>query len=188
MVAATQSLVEEWGRTASVDVMEAATLLSLDVMWRCLVDSARPGQPDPVIRRIAASLIDHPFGLATLTTAMDQLAGRLAEIGPDRLETGRAPVFGEAGAALAPETVLDGARLYLQAGHHTMSSIIAWALLMLARDPVSQERAQAQIDSVLGGGPLRLDHLRQLSALREIVDETLRLFPPPPCRAWPARI
>jgi cytochrome P450 len=178
MVAATESLVRKWGGTASIDTVAEATLVSLDIMWRCLLDDTPRDAPDPVIQHLAAMMAEHPFGLADVASMMNQLTDRLAEISSDGTEPDPSSLLGGGDATAARRIALDNTRLFLQAGQHTMSASIAWALLLLAGDPTSQERARAEIDAILGDGPPRIDQIRQLKALREIVDETLRLFPP----------
>jgi len=178
MVAAAKSLIRQWGESASVDVVAEATGLSLDVMWRCLIDDANQEHPDPVVQDMAAKLAAHPFGLSDLAGLMILLTARLAALSADEVDQDLSGLREAGGTLAAHEAVLDNARLFLQAGHHTISAAIAWSLLMLAGDPISQERARVEIDQVLGDQPLRIDQLAQLTALREIVDETLRLFPP----------
>ncbi|XP_068236278.1 probable cytochrome P450 49a1 [Palaemon carinicauda] len=67
----------------------------------------------------------------------------------------------------------------LVAGIDTTSHTLGFTLYLLARNPECQARLQEEIDSVLGDhqGPLDPKHLAQLSYLKAVVKESLRIFP-----------
>ncbi|XP_071539347.1 probable cytochrome P450 301a1, mitochondrial [Panulirus ornatus] len=62
---------------------------------------------------------------------------------------------------------------------HTTSHTIGFTLYLLARHPEVQARLQEELDNVLGDhqGPLTPKHLAQLSYLKTIIKESLRIFP-----------
>jgi cytochrome P450 len=65
----------------------------------------------------------------------------------------------------------------LIAGHDTSTALLSWALYLLGSDPGSMARAQAEIDTVLGGAPPEAATLRRLTYLDQVIKETLRLYP-----------
>nr|XP_045594008.1 probable cytochrome P450 49a1 [Procambarus clarkii] len=67
----------------------------------------------------------------------------------------------------------------LFAGIDTTSHTIGFTLYLLARNPEVQVRLQKEVDSVIGDlqGPLTSTHLAQLSYLKAVVKESLRIFP-----------
>jgi cytochrome P450 len=69
--------------------------------------------------------------------------------------------------------------LYL-AGHETTSSLLTWALYMLARHPETAARATAEVDSLPTGRVPTLEQLKSLQFTSQVINETLRLYPP----AW----
>ncbi|KQX65733.1 hypothetical protein ASD06_08930 [Angustibacter sp. Root456] len=66
------------------------------------------------------------------------------------------------------------------AGHETVASAMAWTLQLLAEHPDVQAQVQAEVDAVAGGRALAWSDVPRLVRTRQVVDESLRLFPP----AW----
>ncbi|XP_045624921.1 probable cytochrome P450 49a1 isoform X2 [Procambarus clarkii] len=67
----------------------------------------------------------------------------------------------------------------LIAGIDTTSHTLAFTLYLLARNPEVQKRLQEEVDTVLGDhtGSLTPNHLAQLSYLKAVVKESMRVFP-----------
>lgn len=81
-------------------------------------------------------------------------------------------------AGLTEDLIRDQLLTMIIAGHDTSTALLSWALYLLSIHPEVQARAQAEIDSVLGDNPPELAHVGQLRYLDQVVNETLRLFPP----------
>ena len=64
------------------------------------------------------------------------------------------------------------------AGHDTSTALLSWALYLLSSHIDSQRAAQAEIRAVLGGQPPSFAQLARLHYLDQIINETLRLYPP----------
>ncbi|MEW2353364.1 cytochrome P450 [Spirillospora sp. NPDC029432] len=73
----------------------------------------------------------------------------------------------------------DQAFTFFIAGTETTATTLAWTLHLLARHPAVQARLHAEVDSVVGTGPVDLDHLDRLEFTGRVVTESLRLCPPP---------
>ena len=70
---------------------------------------------------------------------------------------------------------------FMIAGHETTSGLLSFALYFLLKHPEVVERAYAEVDRVLGSTPTpTLAQLGELHYVRQIVDETLRLWPTAP--------
>lgn len=65
----------------------------------------------------------------------------------------------------------------LMAGHDTVSTALAWAWYLLARNPGVLQKAQNEIDSVLQGAPASAATLEALPYIKMVFKETLRLYP-----------
>ncbi|KAG0727396.1 putative cytochrome P450 12a5, mitochondrial [Chionoecetes opilio] len=67
----------------------------------------------------------------------------------------------------------------LFAGIDTTSHSMAFTLYLLARHPEAQAKLQEEVDGVLRGheGPLTERHLAQLTYLKAVIKESLRIFP-----------
>jgi cytochrome P450 len=78
-----------------------------------------------------------------------------------------------------PETALEDEvfSLFL-AGHEPNALTLTVALHLLAYHPEVQEEAATELQAVTGGGPLGPEHLPRCEAIRRIVAEVLRLYPP----------
>lgn len=72
----------------------------------------------------------------------------------------------------------DNLLTFIVAGHETTALTLAWALYLCAFDQTVQTRAQHEAQSVLNGRTATADDLAALPYIRQIVDETLRLYPP----------
>jgi cytochrome P450 len=57
---------------------------------------------------------------------------------------------------------------------------LSWIWYLLALYPDAETRLHAELDDVVGEGPLKPDHVGKLVYLRQLVEETMRLYPPLP--------
>ncbi|KAF8412672.1 hypothetical protein HHK36_000640 [Tetracentron sinense] len=84
------------------------------------------------------------------------------------------------GADVDDRQLRDDLMTMLIAGHETTAAVLTWAVFLLAQHPSKMEKAQAEIDSVLGQGRTTFECLKKLEYIRLIVVEALRLYPQPP--------
>ncbi len=84
----------------------------------------------------------------------------------------------ESGEPMSDQEVAEEALGMIIGGHETSSSALSWIWCELDRNPDVRERLQAELDSVIGSGPLSLEHLPRLTYTRMVIEETLRLHPP----------
>jgi cytochrome P450 len=66
----------------------------------------------------------------------------------------------------------------LIAGNESSSIALAWTFYLLARHPECIARIRAEIESVVGEGPLDFAALRRLEYTTQVLNEALRLYPP----------
>jgi cytochrome P450 len=86
----------------------------------------------------------------------------------------------EDGSRLGRRQIRDELITLFLAGHDTTALALTYSLHLLARHPEIQARARAHVRAVRGDGPLQVAHLEELTQVRQIVQEALRLYPP----AW----
>jgi pentalenene oxygenase len=67
---------------------------------------------------------------------------------------------------------------FFATGTQSTATVLAWAFHLLGRHPEIRQRLQAEIDTVLEGGPARFEHLCKLEFTGRVITETLRLYPP----------
>lgn len=83
-----------------------------------------------------------------------------------------------AAAGDSDEALLDQLVPLLIASHLTTSNTLTWTLWLLAQDVLARERAEAEVDRVLGGRTPGADDVEQLPFVRAVIDEAMRLYPP----------
>ncbi len=82
------------------------------------------------------------------------------------------------GHGMSDELVLSESMQLLVAGHETSSNSLSWLLYLLASRPDCLEKLRLEFDSVLGGAPLRFEHVSRFEYATQIISEALRLYPP----------
>lgn len=78
----------------------------------------------------------------------------------------------------AAELALGNGVLFFVAGHETTANALTWALYLMGGDPEVQERAAQEAIAAIeaGGSPMQV--AARLPYLRQVLDETMRLYPP----------
>lgn len=89
----------------------------------------------------------------------------------------------ETGRKMDKETLRDNLLTFVAAGHETTALAVAWALLMVASHHPTKMRIQEELDRVIGEGPLTPQMISQLTFTKQVVQETLRLYPSAPMLA-----
>lgn len=83
----------------------------------------------------------------------------------------------EDGSAMTDEALRDEMITLLLAGHETTATSLAWAFHHLLANPEVMAEVHAELDRVVGGGPLAPEHVTALGYLDAVVKETARLTP-----------
>lgn len=94
-----------------------------------------------------------------------------------RMIKGRDP---ETGEGLSDENIRYQLVTFLIAGHETTSGLLSFTLYQLLKHPEMLALAQAEVDEVLAGQPLKVTDLPKLSYLEQVLKESLRLWPTAP--------
>ncbi|XP_063364242.1 cytochrome P450 9e2-like [Cydia amplana] len=84
----------------------------------------------------------------------------------------------KAGTLLDDDTIDAQSLLFLIAGYETSSTLLSFAIHMLATKPEIQEKLRAHVTELTEGKEMSYELLSQLSYLEGFLLETLRLFPP----------
>jgi cytochrome P450 len=74
--------------------------------------------------------------------------------------------------------IRDNLLTFIVAGHETTALTLAWGLYLCAFDPAIQQAAADEAQQVLNGRAATAQDVPNLPLTRQIVDETLRLYPP----------
>jgi cytochrome P450 len=81
-------------------------------------------------------------------------------------------------ASLAELEISDQVITFLLAGADTTAGLMIWALHLLALHPAIDKRLHAEVDATLAGSPACYEHLPELKFTRQVLAESLRLYPP----------
>jgi cytochrome P450 len=76
------------------------------------------------------------------------------------------------------QSLHDEVLAYILAGHDTTAHAISWSLYMLSRFPAERRLVEAEIGQVLDDSAMSMQHIKQLTYTRQVLDEVMRLYPP----------
>ncbi len=82
------------------------------------------------------------------------------------------------GEGLSEREIRDQLVTLFLAGHETTSHALTWTLYLLSQNPEAERELHAELDRVLGGRPVTYDDLGRLPYTSQVVDESMRLYPP----------
>lgn len=89
----------------------------------------------------------------------------------------------ETARGLDDEAIIDNLMTFASAGHETTALALAWTLALLVEHPEIGRRVCAEVAAVTGGAPLEAAHIEKLVYCRQVICETMRLYPPAPMLA-----
>jgi cytochrome P450 len=208
MIAGAADLADSWATVAdsgdSVEVVNPLMCVALNIATRSLfgVDSQevfdRMTWALPTVLKGAEkrvwSLLPISYKLPTplnlrfnkAIRELDEIVGGVIE---DRRRTGRKADPGdlldmlleardEDGNGLTNQQLRDEVLTIFIAGFETVASAMSFALDLLAHHPEVQEKVQAELDEKLGGRPIGVADVRELTYLNMMFQEVMRLYPP----------
>ncbi|KLU91733.1 hypothetical protein MAPG_10682 [Magnaporthiopsis poae ATCC 64411] len=113
-------------------------------------------------------------------TAKEVLEARKAGEGADRKDLLDAMLRGvdpKTGKKMSDDSIINNLITFLIAGHETTSGLLSFAFYQLMKNPACYERAQREVDEVVGKGPIDIDHMSKLPYIAAVLRETLRVNP-----------
>jgi len=93
----------------------------------------------------------------------------------DQLINARHP---ESGEGMSAAQIRDEVVTLMLAGHETSATALTWALHLLGTHPEVQQRLRAILDAELQGAPAAAGDLARIAYLKQVVQESMRLYPP----------
>jgi cytochrome P450 len=82
------------------------------------------------------------------------------------------------GTRFDQDELLDQVAVLFLAGHETSAAALGWSLYLIANRPEVQVRMRAEVDAALGDRQPEFSDMRRLPFIRDVFQETLRLYPP----------
>jgi cytochrome P450 len=156
-------------RAIDAYISQTAKVSLLDIL------GAPPWVPRPS-RMIAGS------GLRDMKAVADAAITRRRASGspgiPDLLDLLMAGEDPKSGRKMMTEELRDNLLTFIVAGHETTALTLSWALYLCAFDPAVQTRARTEAQALLGPRAATAADVPNLPYIRQVIDETLRLYPP----------
>lgn len=204
MVRHTEIMIAQWRRRETRDLTDDFTKLTLRIVAESLLgyDTAKSeGQIVRIVTQILPQIFfrigflpfanslptkrnrDFKTNCRSLDRLMDSIIdGRRAsgEERKDLLSMLMAAVDEDDGSKLTNAELRDEIMTMFLAGHETTANGLSWTLEVLADHPEVEDKMRAEIRRVVGDGPLQLKHLRELTYIKMVFEESIRLYPP----AW----
>ena len=84
----------------------------------------------------------------------------------------------EEGRPLSDREILDECLTIFVAGHETTAVATTWTMAMLLQHPADFERLKWDIETELQGSRLSVDKIKSLPYLTQVINESMRRFPP----------
>lgn len=103
---------------------------------------------------------------------------RQGETGDDLLGLLMAARDPETGEAMTDRQLRDEALTMMLAGHETTANALAWTLHLLGQHPDIQDAVTAEARTVIGDRPATAADVAQLTFTRQVLYESMRLYPP----------
>lgn len=72
------------------------------------------------------------------------------------------------GEKMSDASVTDNMITFLIAGHETTSGLLSFAFYHLLKHPAAYQKAQLEVDEVIGNGPVNVDHLSKVPYLNAV--------------------
>lgn len=206
LMAAIRSKSERWAKFAesgeTIEMVEETWTLAADMVCKALFDREMPFNPHFIFGAVKTytDVMNHK------NIRLKKVSGELTEINeedtavamkkwgevPDSvigapiieqrektllnmiLEAEADPEFPE----FDHQQVVDELKQYLWAGTETTALTLAWSLYLLSQHPEAAERIRAEADAVCGDREPSWDQVQHLAYTRQVIQETMRLYPP----------
>ncbi|AEN05008.1 Unspecific monooxygenase [halophilic archaeon DL31] len=199
MVEETEALLSTWDDSETVNVHEEMMEVTLDIVTRALfgmtVDDggAIADAMDVVMERVSSpisSIVPEwapTPGNREFFRAIDRIDAVVDAIiehhrnGKGREDSVLAALLAaqdEEGEGMDDELVRDEVRTLLLAGHETTALALTFTLFCLAQNPAAEDRLVGELETVLEGERPTMADARSLEYTEQVVDESMRLYPP----------
>ncbi|MEV7416156.1 cytochrome P450 [Streptomyces sp. NPDC089919] len=205
IVRATTEMLDDWEvrarRGEPVDLVTETLRLTLVTLSRSLFGyDIRPATPvlKDVVNNVIEVMFKHgsvgemaPSWLPTRrnrTIARDRriFTRLVTDIRENHARTGEGPLMELIEAATDPvtgqrwtdEEIRDEMLTIYLAGHETTAVALLWTLVSLAQHPAVGERMDEELERVLAGAVPTAADVERLPWTQQVVDESLRLYPP----------
>jgi cytochrome P450 len=100
--------------------------------------------------------------------------------GVDLLSRMLVAVDPDTGAGMSEQLLVDEVKSLILAGHETTSLALSWTFHLLLGHPEVADRLRTEVRGVLGGRHVQVDDIARLPYTRQVLLESMRVYPPVP--------
>ena len=188
------ALADDWERAARsgalINVTESISRLTLRIILQAVFSED--------LERLVRGLDDNPFMVVTQESKRDprfayefrQLRHHVAALARDRAASGRRHFDflqmlidardADSGEPMDSKELLDEVMTLVVAGHETTASVLNWTWWLLSRHEDAETRVVEELARAGDIAGERYADLARLPYTRQVIDESMRLYPP----AW----
>jgi len=156
----------------------------VDAMSEFLVESgarARKTRLEMMLNR--APTQKYEANIALMKSVAQEVIDRRRKTPSDKKDLLNAMLFGKdpkTGERLSDESIMNNMITFLIAGHETTSGLLSFTTYFLLKNPEALQRAQQEVDKIVGTGPVKIEHMSKLPYIEAALKESLRLTPTAP--------
>lgn len=103
---------------------------------------------------------------------------RAAGAGDNLLSALAAATDPSTGRAMSDLDLAHNFLTFMTAGHETTALVLTWTFYLLSLHPLVEQRVLDEVEAVTGGAPIEAAHVERLIYTRQVLDESMRLYPP----------
>ncbi|KIX94974.1 uncharacterized protein Z520_09284 [Fonsecaea multimorphosa CBS 102226] len=156
----------------------------VDAMVGFLLESGRRSQRTRIGSLLSRSADRQYFeDINTMRTVAKEMVEYRRANPVDKKDLLNAMLFGKdpkTGEKMTEDSIINNIITFLIAGHETTSGLLSFAFYQLCKNPDAMLKAQQEVDSVVGKGPVTVQHVTKLPYIEAVMRETLRLNPTAP--------
>lgn len=192
MQKANSDWLAKWEKKAAsgeaVNLTGEMSELSLEIILRCLFSDdmdkliEQEGKnPFEVLTYDLARDIQFVMRFRALQSLVQQLIDERRQSSKrydDFLEAFMEAVDKESGEGMSDKEIIDEVMTMIIAGHETGATTLNWAWYLLALNPAEEEKLQAEVDKEVAADVPTFDEVGKLQFAQQVLEETLRLYPP----------
>ncbi|MET1053972.1 MAG: cytochrome P450 [Pedobacter sp.] len=191
IVTANQKMAAEWGVMAkqgeAINLTAELSRLTLNIVLQSLfstdlnlIEKQHRMHPFMLLTEEHARDLNFALKFRSLASEIRNIMQRRAQDGRTEddflsmLMTARDP---ETGEGMSDKEIIDELLTLIVAGHETTASALNWAWYLLATHPQVYQQMKLEIQA-LNGMPPGFGQLQQLGFVKQVIDETMRMYPP----------
>ncbi|MBL8773276.1 MAG: cytochrome P450 [Phenylobacterium sp.] len=201
MVRAGEAALERWTRQGRIDLAQECGRITLDVLLDAVLSGGEDfdreelrGLAERFVAQVLKTRLSYFFAPdafhegrmspeapegARLRAGVDAMIRRRRAEPPrgdlvDLLLGARDP---ETGREMGDDILRDNLLGFIVAGHETTATALCWPVWLASIHEPTRRRLRAEVEAVAGDGAIRPEHVERLVFARQVVSESLRLYP-----------